>query len=74
MSSAASSLPKAENTGFTLIYLPKKNRDNIENDEFNAFRKLAKLYEKKGPEDITKELAIKELLEICHDDTPKTQK
>lgn len=51
----------------------KKNRDNIDNDELKAFRKLAKLYDKKSPEDIKKELAIKELLEICHDDTTKTQ-
>jgi len=45
----------------------KKDRENIEDDELEEFRKLADLYAKKTDEDINKELAIKELEEICHE-------
>ena len=45
----------------------KKDRENIEDDELDAFRDLADLYGAKSEEDIAKELAAKELVEICHD-------
>lgn len=45
----------------------KKDRENIENDELDAFRDLADVYAAKSEEDIAKELAVKELVEICHE-------
>ena len=45
----------------------KKDRANIDNDELSAFRDLADLYAAKSDEDIAKELAAKELVEICHE-------
>ncbi|WP_413993765.1 type II toxin-antitoxin system RelE/ParE family toxin [Labrys okinawensis] len=44
----------------------KKDRANIEDDELAAFRELAALYARKTVEAIAKELAIRELVEICH--------
>jgi hypothetical protein len=52
----------------------KKDRGNIENDELAAFRDLATLYAAKSDEDLAKELAAKELLEICHEQDTKIQK
>jgi hypothetical protein len=45
----------------------KKDRENIDDDELDAFRDLADLYAAKSGEDIAKELAAKELVEICHE-------
>jgi hypothetical protein len=45
----------------------KKDRDNIDDDELDAFRDLADVYAAKSDEDIAKELAAKELVEICHE-------
>jgi hypothetical protein len=45
----------------------KKDRDNIEDGELNAFCDLADLYAAKSEEDLTKELEIKELVEICYE-------
>jgi hypothetical protein len=45
----------------------KKDRENIEDDELDASRDLADLYAAKSGEDIAKELAAKELVEICHE-------
>lgn len=57
------------------VYLfAKKDRENIDNKELKAFREVALLYEKKTEESIQKELFIKELVEICHDDSTKIQK
>lgn len=46
----------------------KKDRDNIDDDELSAFRDLADVYAAKTDADITRELAARELMEICHDD------
>lgn len=46
----------------------KKDRANIEDDELDAFRDLADLYAAKTDADIAKELAAKELVEICGGD------
>ena len=43
----------------------KKDRENIDDDELDAFRDLADVYAAKCAEDIAKELAAKELMEIC---------
>jgi hypothetical protein len=43
----------------------KKDRANIDDDELSAFRELADLYAAKSEEHIAKELAVKELVEIC---------
>ncbi len=43
----------------------KKDRENIDDDELDAFRDLADVYAAKSAEDIAKELAAKELMEIC---------
>jgi hypothetical protein len=44
----------------------KKDRANIEDDELVAFRELASLYARKTGEAFARELAIRELMEICH--------
>jgi hypothetical protein len=44
----------------------KKDRDNIDHKELEAFRELADLYEKKTDKEIAKELEIRVLVEICH--------
>jgi hypothetical protein len=44
----------------------KKDRQNIDEDELQAFRKLAGLYSLKSDDDLNKEIAAKELVEICH--------
>ncbi|WP_212377125.1 type II toxin-antitoxin system RelE/ParE family toxin [Acetobacter persici] len=45
----------------------KKDRENIEDDELDAFRDLADVYATKSAEDLAKELVAKELVEICHE-------
>lgn len=47
-------------------HFAKKDRANIEDDELAAFRELAALYARKTAEAIAKEMAIRELVEICH--------
>ncbi len=49
----------------------KRDRPNIDSSELTAFRALARLYAGKTEAQIGKELQLKELTEICHDD--KTQ-
>jgi len=44
----------------------KKDRDNIGDDELADFRAVAGLYARKTDVDITKELQLNELVEICH--------
>jgi len=56
------------------VYLFAKNdRENIDNDELDAFRDLADVYAAKTEVEITKEVAAKELVEICHDDKVEVQ-
>jgi hypothetical protein len=48
------------------VYLfAKQDRPNIEEDELIAFRAQADLYARKTHEDLAKELAISQLMEIC---------
>ena len=49
---------------YTFLFA-KKDRQNIESDELDAFRDLADAYAAKSDEDFSKELAAKELMEIC---------
>ena len=50
------------------VYLfAKKDRENIEHDELEAFRDLADVFAAKSDEDVAKELSAKELIEICHE-------
>lgn len=61
-------------TYWVYVYLfAKKDRENIDNDELDAFRDLADVYAAKSDEDITKELAAKELVEICHEQNAQIQ-
>ena len=56
--------------GWVYAYLfAKKDRDNIDEAELQAFRKLAALYAGKSDADLGKELAAGELMEICNDQT-----
>jgi hypothetical protein len=50
---------------YTFLFA-KKDRENIDNRELEAFRELADLYASKTADDIAKELESKVLLEICH--------
>lgn len=45
----------------------KKDRDNIENDELEDFRTLAKSYATLTGKQIAQLLGDKDLMEICHD-------
>lgn len=45
----------------------KKDRANIDEAELKAFRELASLYARKSGEDIEREVAARELVEICHE-------
>jgi hypothetical protein len=44
----------------------KTDQTNIEHDELRVFRKLADLYATKTVVEISKELDVKELVEICN--------
>lgn len=51
------------------VYLfAKKDRANIKDDELADFHGLADLYAHKTDADITRELKLNELVEICHED------
>jgi hypothetical protein len=45
----------------------KKDRSNIDESELAAFRQFAGLYARKSDSEIERELAAKELVEICND-------
>jgi len=45
----------------------KKDRDNITDVELDAFRELAKIYDRKTDAEIERELVGGELVEICRD-------
>ncbi|WP_370677450.1 type II toxin-antitoxin system RelE/ParE family toxin [Pleomorphomonas sp. PLEO] len=45
----------------------KQDRANIEDDELEAFRRLAELYRRKTSGDLEAELKAGALMEICHD-------
>jgi len=51
---------------FTYLFA-KQDRANIEDDELEAFRKLAELYRRKTLKDMDAELKAGALVEICHD-------
>lgn len=51
----------------------KKDRANIDEDELVSFRALAGLYARKTAEDLAKEVQLKELVEICHENQTQVQ-
>jgi hypothetical protein len=51
----------------------KKDRANIGDNELMDFRALAALYARKTDADIAKELELRELMEICHDNESQVQ-
>jgi hypothetical protein len=51
----------------------KKDRANIGDNELMDFRALAVLYARKTDADIAKELELRELMEICHDNESQAQ-
>ena len=60
---------------WVFVYLfAKKDRDNIEDNELAAFKKLAGAYGCKTEAEITCEIKNGDLLEICHDDQSQIQK
>lgn len=52
----------------------KKDRDNIEDDELDDFRKLAKIYSSLTEKQLSRLLDDKGLTEICNGDEAKIQK
>lgn len=46
----------------------KQDRANIERDELISFRVLADLYARKTEDEFAREIELKELVEICHED------
>ena len=61
-------LAKASEFWVFAYLFAKQDRANIDEDELEAFRKLAELYRRKTTKDLEAELSIGALLEICHDD------
>jgi hypothetical protein len=59
-------LAKGRRYWIYVFLFAKRDRQNIGDDELIEFRKLAGLYAAKTDEDFTRELELKELLEICH--------
>jgi hypothetical protein len=60
---------------WVFVYLfAKKDRDNIEDNELAAFKKLAEAYGCKTEAEIALEIKNGDLLEICHDDQSQVQK
>jgi hypothetical protein len=51
----------------------KQDRSNIEDDELVSFRALAGLYARKTENDLAKEVQLKELVEICHENQSQVQ-
>jgi hypothetical protein len=51
----------------------KQDRANIDDDELVSFRALAALYARKSEDDLTKEVQLKELVEICHEKQSQVQ-
>lgn len=51
----------------------KQDRANIDDDELEAFRKLAELYRRKTEKDLEAELTAGALMEICHDSESQVQ-
>ena len=45
----------------------KQDRANIEDNELRSFRALAALYAAKTQDDLSKEVELEELVEICHE-------
>ena len=52
----------------------KKDRDNIADDELDAFRKLAKVYGRATDQQLELMLKNKDLVEICNDGEAQIQK
>jgi hypothetical protein len=62
-------------TRWVYAYLfAKKDRDNIDDDELAAFKKLAKAYGELTEQQLKKLIGDKDLLEICDADEEKVQK
>lgn len=55
---------------YTFLFA-KKDRENIDKKELEAFRQLADLYEKKTDKALEKELKLNVLVEICNEDVEK---
>ncbi len=51
----------------------KKDRENIDDAEFAAFRRLAEVYRLRSDEDIAVLVKAQELMEICHDGDKEAQ-
>lgn len=61
-------------THWFYVYLfAKSDRENIEHDELDEFRRLAKIYEKCTDQEIKKLLSQNELIEICHENRNENQ-
>lgn len=60
-------LNKVGHFWFSVFLLAKSDRENIDDRELNAFRKLATDFNKLRRTEIDELIALKELIEICHD-------
>jgi hypothetical protein len=59
-------LAKGGENWIYVFLFAKKDMANIAGDDLRRLRDLSEQYERKSREDITKELKIKELVEICN--------
>lgn len=66
-------LAKGGKRWFYVFLFAKQDRANIEDDELLEFRALADLYARKTDADIAKEAALKEIVEICHEEITQVQ-
>ena len=67
-------LAKGEHSWIYEYLFAKKDRENIDDDELRAFRKLAKAYAGLTEKQLDLLLKDKDLIEICHDDKTEVQK
>jgi hypothetical protein len=62
-------LAKGRRHWFYIYLFAKKDRSNIRDDELAAFRDLAAIYARKSEHDVERELKVKQLQEIPHEET-----
>lgn len=66
-------LAKGGGHWFYVYLFAKSDRENIEPDELDEFRRLAKIYGQKTDREISKLLKEDELIEICHENQAEIQ-
>lgn len=67
-------LAKGGRHWFCEYLFAKKDRDNVRDDELEAFRRLAKSYERLTEQQLARLLEEEDITEICHEDEAQVQR